>query len=1409
MQKGSAVAGALLTDEVLDSSDHILTKGVHGGFKGAQQFFTPEPVAELAAYVTSSGSGRVEVPVLDPTAGDGSFLKPVGPTFSFGVEIDKDQIKNAEGSYIPIQGDLQKVAPLMYRVCPEFPAIWANPPFGLKDWADETINDGRPVGSARLTFIWSMRMLAEDGQIVFICGKDQFHREIAPLPEAKGIYYVVEVDDLFEGTTHPSAIAFGVHPELRKHYRLDETQGFETKAVPMEMLDLVGPKVLEARNVATHNGYNSVAHRTWGGGHLWKDAFEAIQKEYDRRKAVAEGEKTKREFDIELVGGKMLSVQPSAFAQLALAKRDLLRSLKMLHGKTIDWFASYERDWVAVEEAMASGVITVQPKVIQEVEAILIDSRRTVCPLYPIKEVQRLGYLTDLSTIKCKKSDPERGFVAGEMYGIEARSATITEKIERPEVAKRGKNAGETVIRTFERQRKVLRITVAGQWRFTDSDQDQADIRYFLDHFEVPDPGDVGTRYPAEVEENRKLLNQIAEDTVIPCSEAYAEKHPEKPAITPRKFQIEDLARLIVKVSGLISWEQGLGKTLGAVLYTLAAWRRGAQKCALYIVPQDLIPQWQAEWERFTGGKLELIKTHGQAREVAKKLRLGGEGAYITYYEALSVNGTSRSEMLPEIIVEQKTEVVKIKGTGRWGPAQLATKSSSEEGVIVWKGVNKSPHTDDDGRTIFVDAQGNVVQSKAWVPKDWDIEDKGHALKQDYGQYIPEQWEEKLKNITSAHICPACHADRKSGWNGKFCRATNNLGEECGYSHYLHRVKPMGSILSTAFRKGVIVVDEGTMIQGDYSARSTVIRGLRARHKLLMTGTPVKNYIPQAFWLLWWALGNQSKRFPYGYGGKSDFENNHAVIEWLVMGGKKQARKVLPEVTNLSQLWRLLASSIIRRRKEETGEVLVKRTMYPITVPLGEAQREQMEKWRKDFHLFFEEKYPDSDVVKAGAAEMMAPMLGLRMKLDYAATVPCGDPDYEWTGVEGVSNWTPANLRTLEVVMTLAKQGRKVLVGSQWKESCNWLTEKLVEKGVNARSLLDANGNTIPPKNRAAVVGEFQSGKVDVLVATIQSIRYGHNLDTGNAAVIHGLPDDYESYDQYIARIHRLTSINPVDVYVIIPGSETNKDRGATITRLKWDTLRQKGDAANLALDGRLIEADELEIDESEVLKTLMEKGVPVNGDEVPEAEVERLWGEIPQFEAYEPDPSLLRPTLDIVEDFGDDEEPVDVLGTLADSVEPDAVEKILAVLQHPEPIGPELPSWDEIAAAHTVCWFIKTGAALEPQPVGDLEIEGEEAGVAPGEVQDAAPVAVEPEGAAPEPTEEEAPEEDFPLGQLALLPAEPEPEPEPEPVAAVNPQEIVEAIKGLKELLDLGALTEEEFNEAKQDTLARLKVAA
>jgi hypothetical protein len=97
-----------------------------------------------------------------------------------------------------------------------------------------------------------------------------------------------------------------------------------------------------------------------------------------------------------------------------------------------------------------------------------------------------------------------------------------------------------------------------------------------------------------------------------------------------------------------------------------------------------------------------------------------------------------------------------------------------------------------------------------------------------------------------------------------------------------------------------------------------------------------------------------------------------------------------------------------------------------------------------------------------------------------------------------------------------------------------------------------------------------------------------------------GLVFSYEMFDQFIARAWRLTSPAPVSVYVALTlGSLDPK---------KWELLCQKAKAADLALDGQLVDEPEQPISREEFLRELRKQGVKPSGEEIAEGDIEAAW---------------------------------------------------------------------------------------------------------------------------------------------------------------------------------------------------------
>ncbi|MCA9425728.1 MAG: SAM-dependent DNA methyltransferase, partial [Candidatus Omnitrophica bacterium] len=525
-QKGSQLIGGAVTEEALASSKSVLAASRYTSERGLQQFFTPPLVSEWIAKITKRNS-----PVFDPTAGGGNLLRPHSDKMRYGVEIDKDWT-GKDCTYDVLQGDLQEIYPMARRIGLTFPLILANPPFGLT-WKEPTFNDGKSTNSTVLCYQYSLNLLDEYGQGALVCGTDRLDREILPRSEAEHIYAIVDVPDLFGGNVDlPCSIAFfmkdlktgrpGLFRTLRNAADLDE-----------ELVDEITSR-RNASGMIFDLSDHSEVQRLWN----------ALKDEYRR----SHKSQKKPEYTITLRGNQ-IKIRFRAFQEIALHRHDhrLLQVVRNLDGLNPSYFAVNRGFWKDISKLLDEGYVTISPDAKGAIEKILQDAELSTCPLYPIKPQQRLGFLTDAESVLCTKDSPEVGLVKGNRYPVFARSRVATERGRKPKVTL----SGEVEMQDYKKTRKVLEIKVTPEEEFeplhlTESEQD---IQFLLEHFDMPDPGDLGTRFPDLVEMERERLDRIAR----------------RYGFQFRNFQKDDLARLLLKGGGVLCWEQGCGKTLGGM----------------------------------------------------------------------------------------------------------------------------------------------------------------------------------------------------------------------------------------------------------------------------------------------------------------------------------------------------------------------------------------------------------------------------------------------------------------------------------------------------------------------------------------------------------------------------------------------------------------------------------------------------------------------------------------------------------------------------------------------------------------------------------------------------------------------------------------------------------------------------
>jgi hypothetical protein len=92
----------------------------------------------------------------------------------------------------------------------------------------------------------------------------------------------------------------------------------------------------------------------------------------------------------------------------------------------------------------------------------------------------------------------------------------------------------------------------------------------------------------------------------------------------------------------------------------------------------------------------------------------------------------------------------------------------------------------------------------------------------------------------------------------------------------------------------------------------------------------------------------------------------------------------------------------------------------------------------------------------------------------------------------------------------------------------------------------------------------------------------------------------YDKFKQALDRVHRMTSTKPVNVYVVLCSG--------TIDRKLESLIQDKGDAAELVLDGRLIGERTEEVNLAELLKTAHREFADDKTQTMDEGELHKQW---------------------------------------------------------------------------------------------------------------------------------------------------------------------------------------------------------
>ncbi|MBI3222906.1 MAG: DEAD/DEAH box helicase [Nitrosomonadales bacterium] len=307
----------------------------------------------------------------------------------------------------------------------------------------------------------------------------------------------------------------------------------------------------------------------------------------------------------------------------------------------------------------------------------------------------------------------------------------------------------------------------------------------------------------------------------------------------------------------------------------------------------------------------------------------------------------------------------------------------------------------------------------------------------------------------------------------------------------------------------LLILDEAQTVKNVSSQAAQVVRKLRARHRLCLTGTPLENHLGELWaqfdFLLPGLLGN-AREFTKVW--RTPIEKHGSRLRRDLL-----ARRVKP--------------FILRRRKDDVATELPPKTLIVRTVELEGGQRDLYEAVRSAMDLRVRE-----EIASKGFARSHIIILDALLKLRQV----CCDPRLvKLASAARVKERAKLDL-LMEMLPELVSEGRRILVFSQFTSMLDLIELELLREQLGYVML---TGST---QNREEVVRRFQEGEVPIFLISLKAGGVGLNL-TAADTVIHYDPWWNPAVEnQATDRAHRLGQDKNVFVYkLVVAGSIEEK----------------------------------------------------------------------------------------------------------------------------------------------------------------------------------------------------------------------------------------------------------------------------
>ncbi len=314
-----------------------------------------------------------------------------------------------------------------------------------------------------------------------------------------------------------------------------------------------------------------------------------------------------------------------------------------------------------------------------------------------------------------------------------------------------------------------------------------------------------------------------------------------------------------------------------------------------------------------------------------------------------------------------------------------------------------------------------------------------------------------------------------------------------------------------------IAIDEAHKIKAKDSQQAKAVRMLKARYKLLSTGTPIANYPRNIFSLLVFGWGDGTERNPYGYyspvekdggygytTGTRKFKEDYISIAWVTpqfeqtldTGAKSRE---IPKIKDPVKWWGMMAPKILRRQRDEPDVSKVITFPKPVIstelIKMDDAHIRHYQHWLNNFATWFKNQLRMEKEEGHKIDQMV--ILAHLTQLQFASTIP-QSPKTAIKEMPWKFGLTTKQNRVLELIKEAIMNNEKIIVFSERPEFQRLMQETLKTCNIKAHLFIGQQGI----KERNILLDDFRYNGIPVLLATTSCGENGLNIPEANVVVI-------------------------------------------------------------------------------------------------------------------------------------------------------------------------------------------------------------------------------------------------------------------------------------------------------------------